>query len=87
MPKYKNGFPSDYPKQCPCGHKHLSWSLDEKEVYCWDCNQKYSLSECFGSRDLRTPGKASERQLPLFEKDGEQRNGMNKAFKEQEPSE
>jgi hypothetical protein len=46
----KAGFPPDYPKQCPCAHKHLSWSLGDEEVYCWDCDRKYPLFECFGPR-------------------------------------
>ena len=28
----------------------LSWSPDKDEVYCWDFNKKYSLSECFNPR-------------------------------------
>jgi uncharacterized protein (TIGR02266 family) len=38
------------PKKCPCGHVHISWSADEDYVYCWDCNRKYTLVECFGSQ-------------------------------------
>jgi len=56
MTKRKSGFPPDYPKQCPCGHKNLSWSFDEKDVYCWECNAKYPLSECFGPRTAGSSG-------------------------------
>jgi hypothetical protein len=38
------------PKKCPCGHVHISWSADEDYVFCWDCNRKYTLVECFGSQ-------------------------------------
>ena len=34
------------PKQCPRGHKHLSWSADEDYVFCWDCNKRYELAKC-----------------------------------------
>ena len=46
----KPSFPPESPKHCPCGHKHVSWSIGENEVYCWDCDRKYPLSDCFGSR-------------------------------------
>ena len=49
MVKDKGFFPPDYPKQCPCGHRHLSWSSGEEEVYCLDCNQNYPLEDCFRS--------------------------------------
>jgi len=51
----KSSFPPDTPKQCPCGHKHVSWSQGEDEVYCWDCDKKYPLSDCFGSRTVASP--------------------------------
>jgi uncharacterized protein YbaR (Trm112 family) len=44
-------IPFDNPKQCPCGHKHLSWSGDEDEVYCWDCGKYYPITQCFGSQN------------------------------------
>ena len=50
----KRPFPPGSPKQCPCGHSHISWSEGEDEVYCWDCNKKYSVSACFSLQD-RTP--------------------------------
>ena len=42
----------DNPKRCPCGHKHLSWSEGEEEVYCWDCDRKYPISQCFGPQNM-----------------------------------
>jgi len=50
MAKRKARFPPESPKQCPCGHKNLSWSFEDKEVFCWDCNKRYPLVECFRSR-------------------------------------
>jgi hypothetical protein len=38
------------PKQCPRGHLHISWSLGDKQVWCWDCDKKYPLSECLDTR-------------------------------------
>lgn len=49
MGKDKGFFPPEYPKQCPCGHKHLSWHSEDEEVYCLDCKKKYPLVECFQS--------------------------------------
>ena len=46
----KPSFPPENPKQCPCGHKHVSWSIGEDEVYCWDCDRKYPVSDCFSSQ-------------------------------------
>lgn len=87
MPKQEKRLPSDYPKQCPHGHKHLSWSLIEKEVFCWDCNHKYALSECFGSRAVRTPTKTPKKQLKLFKPDGEARNDLDQALGEEKSNE
>jgi hypothetical protein len=42
----KTPNPDEKPKCCPRGHLHLSWSPAEDEVYCWDCDRKYLLSEC-----------------------------------------
>ena len=33
MPKPKTGLPPEYPKHCPCGHKNISWSVDEEDVF------------------------------------------------------
>jgi hypothetical protein len=35
------------PKKCPDGHKHISWSMGDDHVFCWDCNQRYPLLACF----------------------------------------
>ena len=37
----------ELPKQCPCGHKHISWSTDDDHIFCWDCNKEYEIFECF----------------------------------------
>jgi hypothetical protein len=67
--KKKETLPFRDPKQCPYGHKHLSWGPGDEYVSCWDCNRDYSLSECFGSRTVSTLNKASEKQLSLFEEE------------------
>jgi hypothetical protein len=35
------------PKKCPDGHKHISWSMGDDHIFCWDCNQRYPLLACF----------------------------------------
>ncbi|HVO85430.1 MAG TPA: hypothetical protein VMU60_13490 [Syntrophobacteria bacterium] len=50
----REALPPESPKHCPCGHKHISWSPDEQYVYCWDCNRKYPLTECFGPRIVQS---------------------------------
>lgn len=50
MARQKTQHTQESPKQCPCGHKHFSWSPDDDNVFCWDCNKKYPLSECLGVR-------------------------------------
>ena len=35
------------PKKCPCGHVHISWSMGDDHIFCWDCNQRYPLLACF----------------------------------------
>jgi hypothetical protein len=67
--KKKKTLPFKDPKQCPCGHKHLSWGPGEEQVYCWDCNRNYPLSECFGSRTVSPPSKAFEKQFSLFKEE------------------
>jgi hypothetical protein len=34
------------PKRCPEDHKHISWSMGDEYVFCWDCNRRYPLSAC-----------------------------------------
>jgi hypothetical protein len=51
------------PKKCPDGHRHISWSLGDKRIFCWDCNRWYPLLACF-----RTP----ERELSDSEKHNDQ---------------
>ena len=35
------------PKKCPYGHVHISWSMGDDHIFCWDCNQRYPLRACF----------------------------------------
>jgi len=35
------------PKKCPDGHNHISWSMGDDHIFCWDCNQRYPLLACF----------------------------------------
>ena len=35
------------PKKCPDGHKHISWSMGDDHIFCWDCNRRYPLLACF----------------------------------------
>jgi hypothetical protein len=48
MPKAKMRYPPESPKKCPRGHKHISWFMGEDHIFCWDCNKKHLLLECFG---------------------------------------
>ena len=34
------------PKKCPDGHKHISWSMGDDYIFCWDCNRRYPLFAC-----------------------------------------
>lgn len=61
--KDKIPFPSEVPRQCPSGHYHISWSADEKYVFCWECNSKYPLDECIRTQNgslLLTPNKKTD---------------------------
>ncbi len=49
MKHTKTCLPRKGPKRCPRGHMYISWSLVKDEVYCWDCNKKYSIPECSDS--------------------------------------
>jgi hypothetical protein len=49
MKHTKPALPRKGPKRCPRGHMYISWSAATEEVYCWDCNKKYLISECFDS--------------------------------------
>jgi len=35
------------PRNCPEGHKHISWSMGDEHIFCWDCNRRYPLFACF----------------------------------------
>jgi hypothetical protein len=37
------------PRKCPDGHKHISWSMGDNHIFCWDCNKEYAISECLNS--------------------------------------
>ena len=51
--------------------------MGDDYVFCWDCNQQYSLSECFGSRTAISLADAPKEQLTLFEPDAEPKNDLN----------
>lgn len=42
-------FRFEHPRQCPQGHKQISWVLNENNVHCWLCDKAYPMSECFGA--------------------------------------
>jgi hypothetical protein len=39
------------PRKCPDGHKHISWSMGDEHIFCWDCNKEYKISECLNSEN------------------------------------
>jgi hypothetical protein len=80
MPKRKAGHSQDSPKQCPCGHKHISWTVDDNDVYCWDCNKQYPLSECSSSRASASSIIRIKEQLPLFKSDSQPANGKDELY-------
>jgi hypothetical protein len=51
----KENPPQEPPRQCPRGHKHISWSADEDDIFCWDCNSRYPLAACLGPKDAGSP--------------------------------
>jgi hypothetical protein len=63
--KGKNKPAKGPPQKCPRGHKHLSWSADEDYLFCWDCNGRYPLAECFDTHEiiLRSYSEVILRQL------------------------
>ena len=50
------------PKKCPDGHRHISWSMGDDYVFCWDCNQRYPLLACFqpSEQDLSESEKSND---------------------------
>jgi hypothetical protein len=43
------------PKKCPDGHNHISWSMGDDHILCWDCNQRYPLLACFQQPEQDLP--------------------------------
>ena len=43
------------PKKCPDGHNHISWSMGDDHIFCWDCNQRYPLLACFQPQESNLP--------------------------------
>jgi uncharacterized protein (TIGR02266 family) len=43
------------PKKCPDGHNHISWSMGDDHIFCWDCNQRYPLLACFQQPEQDLP--------------------------------
>jgi uncharacterized protein (TIGR02266 family) len=53
--EYRNQPTLGPPKKCPYGHVHISWSMGDDHIVCWDCNTKYSVLECFQARKQDIP--------------------------------
>jgi uncharacterized protein (TIGR02266 family) len=53
--EYRNQPTLGPPKKCPYGHVHISWSMGDDHIVCWDCNTKYSVLECFQARKQDLP--------------------------------
>jgi hypothetical protein len=43
------------PKKCPEGHSHISWSMGDDNIFCWDCNRRYPLNACFRPAESDLP--------------------------------
>jgi len=43
-------FHFEHPRQCPEGHRQISWVSNENYVHCWLCDKAYPISDCFASR-------------------------------------
>jgi len=59
-------FPPDFPKQCLCAQNHISWSVGDDYVFCWDCNRRYLLLACFRQlqQELSNTEKSSDKSRP-----------------------
>jgi len=42
-------FRFEHPRQCPEGHRQISWVSNENDVHCWLCNKTYPISDCFAA--------------------------------------
>jgi hypothetical protein len=40
-------FRFEHPKQCPEGHRQISWVSSENDVHCWLCDKTYPITQCF----------------------------------------
>jgi len=40
-------FQFEHPRQCPEGHRQISWVSNENNVHCWLCDKAYPISDCF----------------------------------------
>jgi len=52
------------PRNCPCGHKHISWSTDDDHIFCWDCNRRYPLTACFKQPERELSGSQRPNDQP-----------------------
>jgi len=48
------------PRKCPDGHKHISWSMGDNHIFCWDCNKEYEISECLNSENSEISNETRE---------------------------
>ena len=39
-------FHFEHPRQCPEGHRQISWVSSENNVHCWLCDKAYPISDC-----------------------------------------
>jgi hypothetical protein len=46
-----------HPRQCPKGHRQISWNAIEKLVHCWMCGKDYPISECLAPSAASPSGK------------------------------
>ena len=42
-------FHFKHPRQCPEGHRQISWVCNENNVHCWLCDKAYPISDCLAS--------------------------------------
>jgi len=49
----------EHPRQCPNGHRQISWHSKENDIQCWLCNKAYPISECLGPH-VHTPKPSTE---------------------------
>ena len=51
-------------RQCPNGHRQISWYLKENDIHCWLCNKAYPISKCLDPH-VRNPKPSTESEIYL----------------------